>query len=131
MHPDHAPSAAFNLGNLLARQGDMDGARAAHEQTAACEHDDAAPMAAFNLGSLLADQGDLDGACASYRQAVDSGHPDQAPGAAFHLGNLLARQGDVDGARAPPTIWPSIPGTARKFLAPQSHSETCSQGTET
>jgi hypothetical protein len=92
--------AAVNLGQLLARQGDVQGATAAYRQAVESGHPDAAPAAAFYLGVLLAGQGDVQGARAAYRQAIESGYPDAAPMAAVNLGQLLAEQGDVQGARA-------------------------------
>ena len=51
-----APAAALGLGNLLARQGDDDGARAAYQQAIDSGHSDAASAAAVNLGLLLKEQ---------------------------------------------------------------------------
>ncbi|MEN3540798.1 tetratricopeptide repeat protein [Microbispora sp. ZYX-F-249] len=98
--PDEAASAAFNLGVLLAEQGDVEGARAAYQDAIDSGHPDHAPKSAVNTGVLLKQQGDVDGARAAYQRAIDSGHPDYAPAAAVNLGNLLKQQGDVDGARA-------------------------------
>jgi len=92
--------AAFNLGVLLAEQGDVPGARAAYQVAIDSGDADAAPEAGVNLGALLAEQGDVEGARAVYQVTVDSGHADAAPKAAVNLGVLLAEEGDVPGARA-------------------------------
>jgi tetratricopeptide (TPR) repeat protein len=94
-----APETAVDAANLLAEQGDLDGARRACEQVTASGNPDQAPRAAVNLGVLLAEQGDLEGARVAFQQAADSSHPDQAPRAAVNLGVLLAEQGDLEGAR--------------------------------
>ena len=98
-HPNASPSAAVNLGNLLAEQGDAQGARGAYQRAIDSGHADEAPKAAFNLGKLLAEQGDAQGARGAYQRAIDSGHADAAPWAAASLGELLRGQGDPQGAR--------------------------------
>jgi tetratricopeptide (TPR) repeat protein len=99
-HAEAAPTAANNLGALLAEQGDVEGAKAAYRQAIASGHAEAAPMATYNLGMLLAEQGDVEGAKAAFGQAIASGHAEVAPTAATKLGALLAEQGDVEGAKA-------------------------------
>ena len=94
------PYAACGLGELLAEQGDVEGARAAYQQAIDSGDPDAGPSAASRLGWLLEQQGDVAGARAAYQQAIDSGHPREAPYAAVNLGPLLAKEGDVAGARA-------------------------------
>ena len=91
--------ATYNLGILLADQGDLAGARAAYERAIDSGHTDAAPRAARNLGVLLADQGDPAGAGAAYERVIESGHADEAPWAARALGILLTKEGDAAGAR--------------------------------
>ncbi len=95
----YSAEATFNLGALLDRQGDIDGAREAYQRAIDSGDPEAAPLAAFNLGVLLKEQGDTEGAREAYQKAIDSGHPDEAPGAAFNLGVLLKEQGDTEGAR--------------------------------
>ena len=63
-------SAAYNLGVILHRRGDVSGARAAYER--AEQRGD--PDAAFNLGVLLYEIGDLDGAEAAWRRDAGRGH---------------------------------------------------------
>jgi cellulose synthase operon protein C len=94
-----APETAVDAANLLAEQGDLDGARRACEQVTASGNPDQAPRAAVNLGVLLAEQGDLEGARVAFQQAADSSHPDQAPWAILGLGILLTRLGDLRRAR--------------------------------
>jgi tetratricopeptide (TPR) repeat protein len=98
-NPDAAPQAALNLGILLQRLGDAEGARAAYQLAIDSGHADTAPMAAVNLGFVLQEQGSLDGARAAYQLAIDSGHADTAPMAAFNLGALLTELGDTEAAR--------------------------------
>jgi Tfp pilus assembly protein PilF len=99
-HADHVPRAAFNLGLLLAAQGDVAGATAAYQKAIDSGHADYTPAAAVNLGVLLAGQGDVAGAKAAYQMAIDSRHATHAPAAAMNLGVLLAGQDDVAGATA-------------------------------
>jgi predicted negative regulator of RcsB-dependent stress response len=51
-HPDQAPRAAINLGNLLAEQGDVAGARAAFQQAIDSGHSDQASAALRALQQL-------------------------------------------------------------------------------
>jgi tetratricopeptide (TPR) repeat protein len=97
--PEVAPAAAYNLGQLLAEQGDVAGARTAYQQAIDSGHPDWAPEAAYNLGLMLRRQGDVTGARTAYQQAIDSGHREAAPTAGVGLGLFLAEQGDVAGAR--------------------------------
>ncbi len=84
-------SSMFNLGVLLADQGDLDSARS--WWTRAAEAGNSSSM--FNLGVLLADQGDLDSARSWWTRAAEAGDTD----AMFNLGVLLADQDDLDNAR--------------------------------
>jgi len=97
--PEVAPSAAFNLGVLLAEQGEHERAEQAFQQAVDSGHPEAAPMAANNLGFLLAEQGEHERAEQAYQRAIDSVHTDGAPMAAFNLGVLLAEQGEYDRAK--------------------------------
>jgi len=56
-HPDIAPQAQRDLGNLLMRERDSQRALSAYRQAMPPGHPDAAPEAANNLGNLLADLG--------------------------------------------------------------------------
>ena len=99
--PDEAPKAMFGLGQLLAEQGDVEGARAAYQRAIdSGDREWATPAALVNLGVLLDQQGDVEGARAAYQQVIDSEHPKWALRATGGLGDLLAKQGDVEGARA-------------------------------
>jgi cellulose synthase operon protein C len=89
-HPEHAPLAGVNLGELLAGQGDVAGARAAYQQAIDSDHPDLMPLAAFNLGELLAKQGDLLGARGAFHRAIASDHPYAALQAMAAI-QLLAR----------------------------------------
>jgi peptidoglycan hydrolase-like protein with peptidoglycan-binding domain len=82
--------AAFNLGVLLERQRDRDGALAAYER--ADQLGNAA--AACKVGVLLEERGELPAAEAAYRRAHDRGDANGA----FNLGVLLEQRGDTDGA---------------------------------
>jgi hypothetical protein len=64
-HADAAQMAAVNLGLLLAKQGDVPGAKDAYQKAIASGHDAAAQMAADYLRELLAEQGNVPGAKAS------------------------------------------------------------------
>jgi tetratricopeptide (TPR) repeat protein len=91
--------AAFSLGELLAREGDADGARAAFTRAFNSGDPDIAPKAAADLGLVLRRLGDMEGARIAYRDAAAAGHPEASPIAAFQLGVLLAENGDLDGAK--------------------------------
>ena len=95
----HLAEAALNLGILLEKQGDLEGAREAYQRAIDSEHPEYAPAATSNLGVLLGEQGDLEGAREAYQRAVDSEHPESAPMAALNLGVQLGEQGDLEGAR--------------------------------
>ena len=82
--------AAFNLGALLHRRGDLPGAVAAYRRAEERGDGDAA----FNLGVLLYEAGDLDGAETAWRRCVERRHAR----AAANLGYLLQRRGDLEGA---------------------------------
>jgi virulence factor Mce-like protein len=85
-------SGAFNLGFVLERQGDLDGAAAAYRRADEAGH----AGAAVNLGLLLERQGDIEGAEAALQRAVDRGHLE----AAQQLARLLEDRGDVQRAAA-------------------------------
>lgn len=91
--------AAFSLGELLAREGDADGARAAFTRAFNSGDPDIAPKAAADLGLVLRRLGDMEGVRIAYRDAAAAGHPEASPIAAFQLGVLLAENGDLDGAK--------------------------------
>ena len=97
---DAIPMAAFNLGVLLEREGDIDGARTAYQMVTDSGPSPQASRAAFLLGSLLASQGDVDSAQAAFQAAIDSGHTEAASAAAFGLSELLAHKGDFKAADA-------------------------------
>jgi predicted negative regulator of RcsB-dependent stress response len=87
------------LGQLLADEGDVAGAKSAYQQAINTGHPEVAPRAKGLLGTLLAKEGDISGAKAAFQQIIDSGH-ELAPLAMVDLGRLLAEQGDVAGAKA-------------------------------
>ena len=92
-HADQAPTAAFNLGYLLEKQGDLAGARAAYERAVKWEHAKVVGRAAFGLGMLLAEQGDAAGARAAFeRAAIECGCADAAPDAARFFARLHRRR---------------------------------------
>jgi tetratricopeptide (TPR) repeat protein len=107
-----AGGAGVSLGELLAEQGDLTGARTALQSVIDSGQPDIAPTAALllgltyvntgrvTLGTLFAEQGGEAEALASFQQAVDSGDADAAPMAAANLGVVLASKGDQAGARA-------------------------------
>jgi preprotein translocase subunit SecA/predicted negative regulator of RcsB-dependent stress response len=94
------PQAVIDLGNVLAEQGDVDGARAAYQRAIDSGHADYSPEAMLDLGVLLHEQGDSEGARQAYQQAIDSGHPDFAPAGRLATGTLLDDQGNLEEARA-------------------------------
>ena len=51
-HPDQAPAAAFNLGNMLEQREDFAGARAAYQQAIDSGHTDGAARARAALDQL-------------------------------------------------------------------------------
>jgi tetratricopeptide (TPR) repeat protein len=97
--PQAVAVAAFSLGELLAKEGDTDGARAAFTRAARSGDPDIAPKAAADLGLVLRHMGDIEGARIAYQEAAATGHPEASPIAASALGILLAENGDLDGAR--------------------------------
>ncbi len=83
-------SSAFEEGNRLARQGDMDGAEAAYRRADEEGHGTAAAYA----GLFAEARGDTEGAQAAYQRADERGDGYGA----FRLGMLQSRAGDWDGA---------------------------------
>lgn len=87
-----AATAAFNLGVLLQKQGDIPGARAAYERAEAS----GLAAASNNLGLLLEERGDIPGARAAYERAVASEDPKVAPMAAAQLKWLSTEKASDD-----------------------------------
>ena len=83
-HPNAAPRAKVNLGNLLTKQGDATGAKAAYQRHR-LGHPGAAPHGALRLGMLLADHGEQ--ARTAYQQALSPG----SSAVRQEAGQLLAR----------------------------------------
>jgi Flp pilus assembly protein TadD len=73
---------AFLLGDLLARQGDVESARGAFQSAVAMHDPEWSPWAAYHLGELLWAVRDPAGAEAALRVATDAGHPEWSPAAA-------------------------------------------------
>jgi len=84
--------AAFELGNLHARRGELEDAEAAYGRADERGH----PTAAANLGLLLEHRGEPEGAEEAYRRADERG---DALGA-LRLGLLVGNRGDWDQAQA-------------------------------
>ena len=74
-HADAAPTAAIDLGDLLAEQGDVAGAKDAYQLAIDSGHADEAPRAAVGLGLLLKEEGDVAGAKASSRDSGSAPTP--------------------------------------------------------
>ena len=92
---DPTYAAAWNnLGLLLHRMGDYEGARGAYD--AALAQDPDCREAAYNLGSLHEDRGEVEAAVGSYRRALELS-PDYAD-AHFNLAGALSRSGRGDEA---------------------------------
>ncbi len=97
-HGEYAAMAAFNLGNALAGQGDVNGAVWAYRGAIGCADPQHSPKAATNLGRLLEERGDSTGAIAAYQQVpIQTEHSAEA---AFRLGMLLDSQGDTEAAQS-------------------------------
>ncbi len=98
--------AHVNLGNLLASQGDLDGAESHYRQALVLKPDYA--TAAQNLGVLAERRGDLVAAGDWYVRALDiyPEHPPGSPGFRlrarflYSLGRVWALSGDLDRAAA-------------------------------
>jgi hypothetical protein len=87
-----AATGACNLGVLLERRGDLEGAEAAYRRADERGH----ATGACYLGVLLERRGDLEGAEAAFRRADERGFG----AGAYNLGLLLKRRGDLEGAKA-------------------------------
>lgn len=99
-HQDWAPAALRDLGNLLQRQGDDDGARAAFQQAIDTGHLVFAGEARYELATMLEEQGDLAGAREHFQHLVEIGHRHHGPSALESLIWPLRDDGDLDGLRA-------------------------------
>jgi tetratricopeptide (TPR) repeat protein len=84
--------AHYNLGNALARRGQLDAAIVSFRQAVRIKPD--YTEAHNNLGTALLQKGQLDEAVRQYQNALDS-NPDYAV-AHYNLGNELVRRGRVD-----------------------------------
>jgi tetratricopeptide (TPR) repeat protein len=93
--------AAVELGQLLARAGDVTGARAAWQPVIESADAHWATWAFDYLVDLLRDQHDLAGLRAAYQQAAAVRNP-EAPYALDVLGQELNQLGDIPGAHA---VW--------------------------
>ena len=111
-HDEFAARAAYGLGDLLAEQGDAQGARKAFELAINSGHDEYAVSAAYSFGALLTSSpsapgtpmlrrlrrsasgtllamtGDAEGAREALQQAIDSGHAEFAARAKQALDEL-------------------------------------------
>jgi tetratricopeptide (TPR) repeat protein len=81
---------------MLAKQGDVEGARAAYQLAIDSGHPRLGGRAASNLGNLLTRRDDEAAAARAYRLAADLGN---AKGS-LNLGAMYAGQGRLDEARA-------------------------------
>jgi TolA-binding protein len=68
--------SAFLLGDILARQGDVESATGAFHSAIAMDDPEWSPRAAYHLGELLWQTRDPGGAEAALRLAIDAGHPE-------------------------------------------------------
>ena len=73
LHAEEAPRAAANLGNLLADQGDIEGAKNAYQKAIDSGQAEAAPN---KQGNLQTEKGDLEGAKNATRRPLT---PDTPP----------------------------------------------------
>lgn len=91
--------AALELGILLAREGDLNGARMAYRHAVDFGHTGTAPWLMVKLALALIEE-DMETAQAALQSAVDTGHPPVVAVASLGLGDLLAQQGDGEAPRA-------------------------------
>ena len=94
---DPDATLAVNHGVRLARDGDLDAARAEFHRAIESSDIPTAQAAAYDLGVLLEQVADLDGACAAFRRASESGDPELQARATGMLGILSADGHDLDG----------------------------------
>lgn len=95
-HPYWAPTAAWELGNLLTWHGERADAQAAFQTAIDSHHPVLAPVAALDLGEFLSGGAEYAAAQTAYQIAIDSRHPHWAPVGAFKLADLVAELGDPD-----------------------------------
>ena len=93
LSPDDA-NTHFNLGIVLQRKGDLEGAERSFRSALRLNPDDF--NAHSELGGVLQDKGDLEGAERSYRAALRL-NPDVAD-SHKNLGVVLTKKGDLEGA---------------------------------
>ena len=116
-HPDEAPKAMFNLGNLEDEQGNPGEARRWWGEAIGTGQSDAAPSAMVNLGVLEKEQGNPGEARRWYAKANATGHPDAAPRAMVNLGVLEQEQGNPGEARR---WYAKAIGTGHPDMAPSA-----------
>ena len=96
---DRSPAQdAFIMGDLLARQGDVESARGAFQSAIAMGDPEWSPRAAYHLGELLWAVRDPGGAEAALGVAVAAGHPEWSPAAEVVQGVICAARQDMGGA---------------------------------
>ncbi|MFI6079261.1 tol-pal system YbgF family protein, partial [Actinoplanes sp. NPDC051343] len=87
-HAHYAPWAAYALGEMLARTGDIAGAQRNLQRALDSGHDQVLQArSAFRLGMLLAAQDEFGAAREMFERAGVTGHENWAPWAAYKLGS--------------------------------------------
>ena len=101
-HPQWAPAAMRDLGDLLEHDGDHEAARTAFEQAidASAGNQERVAEAAWSLASLEEQHGDAAAARAAWQRVFDTGHYHYAARAVEALLMYLRNDGDLDGVRA-------------------------------
>ncbi len=99
-HPDWAPAAMCELGDLRSQQGDEEGAQAAFQQAIETGHAVWAGEAHFSLATMLEEHGDLAGTREHFQRLVDMGHEHWASAALESLVQQMRDDGDLDSLRA-------------------------------
>ncbi|GGM47239.1 hypothetical protein GCM10007977_056110 [Dactylosporangium sucinum] len=98
-HPDIAPAAMANLGELERVAGTTDEARRWFTAAIETRHREYAPKAMFQRANLEQAQGRPADARRWWLRTLDTGHPDYAPMAMVRLGGLASDQGQIDETR--------------------------------
>jgi TolA-binding protein len=95
---DGDPAALHDVAIALAKEGDLEGARARFDAVIRSAPSKVAARASRNLGVLLAEHNEFENAKAAFRAAADSGEADVAARACIDLGLLALREQDQQAA---------------------------------
>lgn len=98
--PEQYAIARLNLGVILRKLGDTEGAMAACRNIKREDSPELYAKAQVNLGAIWGEQGDIDGVVSTCQNVKHEDSPEAYAKAQFNLGVILGKRGDNEGAIA-------------------------------